>query len=60
MHINVTLANQYGREVIRPACPIADKFCQLLDQKTLTPSNVSLIKAMGYEIRVTTTQPECL
>jgi hypothetical protein len=60
MQIQVHIANQYGRDVIKPACQIADKFCDLLGQKTLTRHDIELIKSMGYEIRVTTPQPEFL
>lgn len=60
MQMQVYIVNQYGRDVIKPACPLADKFCDLLGQKTLTRRDIELIKAMGYEIRIATPQPEFL
>ena len=60
MHIDVYITNQYGRDVIKPACAMAQKFCDLIGQKTLTRRDIDHIKSMGYEVRVTTNTPEFL
>jgi hypothetical protein len=42
----------YGNEVIRPVCNNAYKFCALVNQKTLTPHSIELIKSLGYTIKL--------
>ena len=50
--IFVTIADQYGRDVIRPACKDARIFADMLGQKTLTTRDVAHIKALGYAVLV--------
>jgi len=42
----------YGRETIKPACPLSRGFADLLKQKTLTPDDVERIKKLGFEVRM--------
>ena len=58
--IQVELKSLYGREIIYPACPQADGFCQLIGQKSLTRHQVDLIKSLGYEVQVVTSHPATL
>lgn len=41
----------YGRETLRPACPLSEGFARLLGQKTLTPEDVERIKALGFVVK---------
>ncbi len=56
--IKVVIGNQYGQEVIRPACPTAELFCEIAQTKTLTRRLVSQIKRLGYRVEVIPTQPK--
>ena len=60
MSIKVTIKNVYGNETIYPACENAQRFADLAKQKTLTPREIALIKALGYTIEVTQTAPKTL
>ena len=40
----------YGNEVIYPVCDTANCLTMLGDPKTLTPRQISIIKALGYKI----------
>jgi hypothetical protein len=55
--IKVVLANQYGQEVIKPASPEAELFCEIAGTKTLTRRLVDQIKRLGYRVEVLPTQP---
>ena len=50
--IEVDIANQYGRDVIRPVCDKAKTFCRMLNQKTLTERDITHIKELGYNVFV--------
>ncbi len=52
MKIQVTIRNVYGNETIYPACPNSQLFAKLLKQTTLTRSDLSIIKQLGYEVEV--------
>lgn len=52
MKIKVTIKTVYGEERIYPSCPIAESFCRLVGQKTLTRTDIGHIKAIGFEIEV--------
>ena len=58
--IQVEIKSVFGREVIYPACAQAERFCQLIDQKSLTRHQVEQIKALGYEVQVATSHPATL
>lgn len=52
MELIVEIDRSFGRETIRPACPVSEKFCRLLKQRTLTREDVELIKQLGYTVKV--------
>lgn len=58
--IFVVIGHQYGQEVIRPACPTAEIFCEIARTKTLTRQLVEQIKRLGYTVKVQRTEPETL
>jgi hypothetical protein len=52
MIITVSIANQYGNEVIRPICEQAKLLADLAGTKTLTRAAIATIKRLGYQIEV--------
>lgn len=50
--IKVRIVNQYGNQRIQPACEKAELFCKIANAKTLTPANITAIKALGYTVVV--------
>ena len=50
--VEVSVMNHYGRETIKPECPISRLFAKLLRQKTLTRENIEVIKSLGYTVRI--------
>ena len=52
MEITVEVKSQYGNEVIHPACDTSRLFAQLAGTVTLTPEARSIIKQLGYSIKV--------
>ena len=58
--IKVEIKSVYGKETIYPACQISSVFASLAKQTTLTAREVKLIKELGYEIEVITSQPKSL
>ena len=48
LHINLSIDNQYGKEIYRPNCDMSRKLCGLLGQLTLTRDNISRLKDMGF------------
>ena len=50
MKITVSIKNVYGEDKIYPACPKAEIFCRMLGQKTLTPTDIQHIKALGFVV----------
>lgn len=56
--IKVIIASQYGQEVIRPACPRAEIFCEISGSRTLTRRLIEQIKRLGYRVEVVPTQPK--
>ena len=52
MEIKVKIVSQFGNKRIFPACDKAKLFCLIANAKTLTPANVSTIKALGYTVSV--------
>lgn len=47
----VSAVDGYGRRTVYPASELADKFCALLGQRTLTFSDIEKIKALGFVIK---------
>lgn len=58
--ITVRLEQQYGQQVVQPACDTSRLFAQLAGTKTITKPSIELIKQLGYEIRVEQTLPAVL
>jgi hypothetical protein len=58
--ITVSIKSVYGVDKIYPACPKAEVFCKLLNQKTLTDRDIDLIKKLGIAIRVDNNLPVSL
>jgi hypothetical protein len=56
--IQVVLIQRYGQEVIQPASPEAELFCEIAGTKTLTRRLVEQIKKLGYRVEVLPTQPK--
>lgn len=56
----VTLRQPHGKEIFDPAegDQLAQRFCELLGQKSLTRKNIEAIKALGYEIRLREKKPK--
>lgn len=48
--VKVEVVNPYGRELIRPKNETARIFCALLEQTTLTRSDIEKIKALGFRV----------
>ena len=42
----------YGNELFYPVCEDAKKFCQLIGKKTLDLRDISIIKSLGYEVKL--------
>lgn len=60
LQIVVRLKTNYGSQVIYPACDKAKTFAKLLNQETLTPHNIRVIKELGYEVVVKPSEPRNL
>ena len=54
MVITVTIKNVYGNEMVYPYSHHAKIFAALARTKTLTHDTLSLIKTLGYTIKVKT------
>lgn len=60
LQIVVRLKTNYGSQVIYPSCDKAKTFAKLLNQETLTPHNIRVIKELGYEVVVQPSEPRKL
>ena len=60
LQIVVRLKTNYGSQVIYPSCDRAKGFAKLLNQETLTPLNIRVIKELGYEVIVKPSEPSRL
>lgn len=56
--IKVTLRNVYGEEKIYPACVQAEAFAEIANQKTLTYSQIKLIKKLGFTVEIVNSRSE--
>ena len=50
--IQVTIKNNYGRDVIYPACKDSELFAMIAGTKTLSREVLTAIKALGYTVEV--------
>lgn len=55
MEITVRITNNYGQRVVYPVCDSAKIFADIAGTKTLKPTTINSMKALGYKINV---QPE--
>lgn len=46
--LKVMIKQVYGREIVYPLCPMAEGFCRLLQQETLTDRDIETLKGMGF------------
>jgi len=51
--ITVLIKSQYGKTAIYPRDHKAHIFADMLGQKTLTPTNIKFIKALGFTVTKT-------
>lgn len=52
MQIQVLVRTVFGNETVYPVCEKAKLFAKIAGTKTLCPTALSSIKALGYEIEV--------
>lgn len=52
MTIIISIRSVYGRESLYPVCETAQRFCALLNTKTLTREALKHIQALGYSVQV--------
>lgn len=48
MNIQVLVKNNYGTQVVYPACEIGETFAMIAGTKTLTEETRQLMKRLGY------------
>ena len=54
MNIIIQIKNVYGNETVYPICERAKLFARIAGTRTLTSATLRDVKALGYEIRVST------
>ena len=52
MEITVRATSNYGQRVVYPVCETARIFADIAGTKTLKPTTINSIKALGYKINV--------
>ena len=52
MEITVRVTSNYGQRVVYPVCETARIFADIAGTKTLKPTTINSIKALGYKIHV--------
>jgi hypothetical protein len=52
MEITVRITNVYGQKTVYPVCETARIFADIAGTKTLKPTTINSIKALGYTINV--------
>jgi hypothetical protein len=50
--ITVRITNVYGQKTVYPVCETAQIFADIAGTKTLKPTTINSIKALGYTINV--------
>jgi hypothetical protein len=58
--ITVRIQNNYGSQQIYPACTQSALFTDLVGQRTLTHSQIQIIKQLGFKIEVKPSEPVAL
>ena len=51
--IQVEVKYVYGKQMVYPICETAHLLAKLANQRSLTPSSIITIKALGYAIEIT-------
>ena len=54
MNITVEVKHVYGRITIYPACETSQLLAKLASHKILTPTDLRVIKQLGYTVEVAT------
>ena len=49
MTLQVLIKNNYGNQVVYPACEIGETFAAIAGTKTLTDETRALMKRLGYQ-----------
>jgi len=52
MEITVRITSVYGQKTVYPVCETAKIFADIAGTKTLKPTTINSIKALGYKIVV--------
>lgn len=52
MEITVRITSNYGQKVVYPVCETAKIFADIAGTKTLKPTTIKSMKALGYKINV--------
>jgi hypothetical protein len=52
MEITVRITSVYGARTVYPVCETAKIFADIAGTKTLKPTTINSIKALGYKINV--------
>lgn len=52
MKILIQIKSVYGNEMIYPVCENAKRFAALAGKKTLSRSDLKIIKDLGFEIEI--------
>ena len=52
MEITVRITSVYGQKTVYPVCETAQIFADIAGTKTLKPTTINAIKALGYKIIV--------
>jgi hypothetical protein len=52
MEITVRITQVYGARTVYPVCETAKIFADIAGTKTLKPTTINSIKALGYKINV--------
>lgn len=56
----VRIEQQYGQQVIKPVCDVANEFAKISGTKVLTRQTIESMKRLGYRIDVEQTLPSTL
>jgi hypothetical protein len=58
--IQVIIRNVYGNQTIYPMCEQGKKLASLAGHKTLTDRDITIIKSLGFTIKIVTEHPVSL
>lgn len=52
--ITVRVIQNFGNQMVYPACPLAVKLAELAGTKTFTEKAIGIIRDLGFDIKVET------